>query len=205
MRIVVGADHGGVKLKAEIIEFLEGLGHSVRNMGVDTEESVDYPDVASRTCLEYKRGGYDFGILICGTGLGVSIAANKVSGIRCGQVFDPYTARMARSHNNANFIAFGGRVTYAYPVTRLISVFMETQVEGGRHERRVRKVADLEKRMQEESERAGQEGSPDARSTAATPKKAADARRARSRMVEPRSMPPHSTTSNRIPPQRAGS
>jgi len=153
MRIVIGADHGGVRLKAEIIRFLEGQGNEVRNMGVDTEGSVDYPDIASRTCGEYGRGGYDFGILVCGTGLGVSIAANKIAGIRCGQVFDPYTARKARAHNNANFIAFGGRVSYATPVTELISVFMKTEVEGGRHERRVRKLAELEKRMSDSGAR----------------------------------------------------
>ena len=145
MNIIIGADHGGVRLKADIMTYLESRGHSVRNMGVDTEESVDYPDVASRTCAEFMRGDYDFGILVCGTGLGVSIAANKIHGIRCGQIFDTYTAVKARAHNNANFIAFGGRNTYHTAVTGMIETYMSTEFEGGRHGRRVGKITELEK------------------------------------------------------------
>ena len=144
MRIIIGSDHGGVARKREIIDCLVGEGHDVENRGVDTEDSVDYPDIARDVCGEYKRGHYDFGILLCGTGIGVSISANKINGIRCALVFDEYTAQMAKAHNNANFIAFGGRTTYAAAVTDMIKSFMNTEFEGGRHQRRVGKIAALE-------------------------------------------------------------
>jgi ribose 5-phosphate isomerase B len=145
MRIIIGSDHGGVARKREIIDFLSGEGHSVENRGVDTEDSVDYPDIVRDVCEEYKRGDYDFGILLCGTGIGVSITANKVNGIRCALVFDEYTARMAKAHNNANFIALGGRNTYSTAVTDMVKTYMNTEFEGGRHERRVGKIDTLEK------------------------------------------------------------
>jgi len=144
MKIIIGSDHGGVKLKGELTQYLEGQGHAVRNMGVDTEESVDYPDIARVSCAEFKKGSYDFGILICGTGIGISMAANKIKGIRCAPLFDLYTARMAKAHNKANFIAFGGRNTYAVPAPEMVRVFMETEFEGGRHDTRVRQLSSLE-------------------------------------------------------------
>jgi len=144
MRIVIGADHGGFELKRGIIDHLESRGHETRNMGVDSAESVHYPDVALRVCLEFQRGGYDFGILICGTGIGVSIAANKIHGIRCANICSSYGARMARAHNNANFIAFGGRMEYPEAVPDMIDAYMEARFEGGRHQIRVGKIADME-------------------------------------------------------------
>ena len=144
MRIIIGSDHGGVERKREIINFLEREGHSVENRGVDTEDLVDYPDIARDVCGQYKRGGYDFGILLCGTGIGISISANKIGGIRCALLFDEYTARMAKAHNNANFIAFGGRNTYSTGLADMITTFMETKFQGGRHQRRVSKIATLE-------------------------------------------------------------
>jgi ribose 5-phosphate isomerase B len=144
MRFIIGSDHGGVERKREIIEFLEKKGHSVENRGVDTEDSVDYPDIVRDVCGQYKRGDYDYGILLCGTGIGVSICANKISGIRCALLFDEYTARMAKAHNNANFIAFGGRNTYSTSITAMITTFIDTEFEGGRHQRRVGKIAVLE-------------------------------------------------------------
>jgi ribose 5-phosphate isomerase B len=114
-------------------------------MGVNSGDSVDYPDIAVIACNEFKKGGYDFGILLCGTGIGMSIAANKIKGIRCAQVFDLFTTEMAKAHNNANFIAFGGRVKYSVPVIKLIEKFMDTKFAGDRHERRITKIMDLEK------------------------------------------------------------
>ncbi len=143
MRIVIANDHGAVALKQEIVTALRAAGHEVTNLGVDTEESVDYPDIARRAAAAYLAGGYDFGILCCGSGIGISIAANKVRGIRCAQVFDLYTAQMCKRHNNANFIAFGGRVTYPVPVPAMIAAYMEAEYEGGRHQRRVDKLDEL--------------------------------------------------------------
>jgi ribose 5-phosphate isomerase B len=114
-------------------------------MGVDTEESVHYPDIALATCTEFLRGDYHFGILICGTGIGVSITANKVSGIRCANLCSTYAARMAKAHNKANFISFGGRMEYAEPVTAMIDSYMGVEFEGGRHQIRVDKINALDR------------------------------------------------------------
>ena len=114
-------------------------------MGINSDDSVDYPDIAVIACTEFKKGGYDFGILLCGTGIGMSITANKIKGIRCAQVFDLFTAEMAKSHNDANFIAFGGRIKYSVPVTKMIDKFMDTKFAGERHSRRVSKIMDVEK------------------------------------------------------------
>ena len=112
-KVIIASDHGAIILKSEIVSFLKTKNCSVKDMGVNSEDSVDYPDVAVAACAEFKRGGYDFGILLCGSGIGMSIVANKIKGIRCAQVFDLFTAEMAKAHNNANFIAFGGRVKYS--------------------------------------------------------------------------------------------
>jgi len=140
MNIVVANDHGAFALKNELIKELEKRGHTVKNLGVDTEESVDYPDKAIEAALEYKKGGYDFGILLCGSGIGISIAANKVKGIRCALVHNIFTAAVCKQHNNANFIAFGGRITYEDSVIDMVEAFMNASFEGGRHERRVGKL-----------------------------------------------------------------
>jgi ribose 5-phosphate isomerase B len=144
-KIVIASDHGAVKLKSEIITFLKTKNCEVKDMGVNSEESVDYPDIAVLACNEFKKGGYDFGILLCGTGIGVSITANKIKGIRCALIGDLFTAEMAKAHNDANFIAFGGRVKYSVPVTEMIEKFMETEFAGDRHARRVAKIMDAEK------------------------------------------------------------
>jgi ribose 5-phosphate isomerase B len=145
MRIIIANDHGAVTLKKEIVAWLEAAGHVVRNLGVDSGESVDYPDRAAEAAAAYLKGGWDFGILLCGTGIGISIAANKIDGIRCALVHDPFTARLAKEHNDANFIALGGRVTYAMPVGDILAAFIDARFEGGgRHSERVRKIAALE-------------------------------------------------------------
>ncbi len=140
MHIVIANDHGAVALKQEILEHLVRAGHEVKNLGVNDETSVDYPDMAIKATDEYNKGGYDLGILCCGSGIGISIAANKVSGIRCAQVFDLFTAEICRRHNDANFISLGGRVDYAVPVTAMVDAFLAAPFEGGRHQRRVDKL-----------------------------------------------------------------
>lgn len=140
MKIVIANDHGAVALKFKLVEWLKTQGHDVVNLGVDAEDRVDYPDQAGLAVREFGKGGYDFGIVCCGTGIGISIAANKYSGIRCALIHDSYTAQMAKAHNNANFVAFGGRVTYTEPVEEILDVFMKATFEGGRHAARVAKL-----------------------------------------------------------------
>jgi ribose 5-phosphate isomerase B len=144
MRIVIANDHAAVGLKKELLAWLKDKGHDVVNLGVDVEDRVDYPDMAQAACEEYKKGGYDFGILLCGTGIGISIAANKIPGIRCALIHDVFTATLAREHNDANFIALGGRVEYATPPTEMLAAFMGAKFQGGRHTERVEKIMELE-------------------------------------------------------------
>jgi ribose 5-phosphate isomerase B len=144
-KIIIASDHGAISLKKEIISFLKSNNCDVKDMGVNTEDSVDYPDIAVAACNEFKKGDYDFGILLCGTGIGMSIAANKLGFIRCAQVYDLFTAEMAKAHNNANFIAFGGRVKYTVSVTAMVDKFMKTSFSGERHERRIAKLIDIDR------------------------------------------------------------
>jgi ribose 5-phosphate isomerase B len=145
MRIVIANDHGAVALKKELLSWLKSHGHEVVNLGVDVEDRVDYPDMAAAACAEYKKGGYDFGILLCGTGIGITMSANKIAGIRCALVHDRFTASMAKEHNDANFIAMGGRVQYAIPPTEILATYMDATFQGGRHVERVAKIMELEK------------------------------------------------------------
>ena len=144
-KIIIASDHGAVALKSEIISFLKTKDREIKDMGVNSEDSVDYPDIAVAACEEFKKGGYDFGILLCGTGIGMSITANKIKDIRCAEVFDLFTAEMAKAHNDVNFIAFGGRVKYSVPVIKMIEKFMNTKFAGDRHARRVAKIMKTEK------------------------------------------------------------
>ena len=144
-RIVIGNDHGAVDLKRRLVTFLEQKGYEVVNMGVDSEDDVDYPDIAKITCAEFKKGGYEFGILSCGTGIGISISANKISGIRCALIHDLFTAEKARTHNNANFIALGGRLEFPVTPEEIVGKFIASRFEGEeRHQRRVDKIMELE-------------------------------------------------------------
>jgi ribose 5-phosphate isomerase B len=144
-KIIIASDHGAIALKSEIISFLKTKNCETNDLGVNNDTPVDYPDIAVLACNEFKKGGYDFGILLCGTGIGVSITANKINGIRCAMIHDLFTAEMAKAHNDANFIAFGGRVKYCVPVTQMIEKFMETKFSGDRHLRRVTKIMETEK------------------------------------------------------------
>lgn len=143
-KIVVASDHGAVALKNEVLSFLKTKQYEIKDMGVNSDDPVDYPDIAVAACEEFKKGGYDFGILLCGTGIGVSMTANKMKGIRCALIHDLFTAEMAKAHNDANFIAFGGRIKYAVPITQMIEKFMDTKFAGDRHSRRVSKIMDTE-------------------------------------------------------------
>lgn len=143
-KIVIAGDHGALELKDTLVTFLKKKYFSVNDLGTFGSSSVDYPDMAKAACDEFNKGGYEFGILLCGTGIGISIAANKIKGIRCALVHDLFTAEMAKAHNNANFIAFGGRVRYDVPVTEMIEKFISTSYEAGRHEARIAKINALE-------------------------------------------------------------
>jgi ribose 5-phosphate isomerase B len=145
MRIVIANDHGAVALKKELASWLKTQGHEVVNLGVDVEDRVDYPDMTAAACAEYLKGGYDFGILLCGTGIGVSIAANKVPGIRCALIHDVLTASMAKEHNDANFIAMGGRTEYSVPPTDILAAYMNAEFQGGRHADRIAKITEMER------------------------------------------------------------
>ena len=143
-KVVISCDHGAIDLKKEIVSFFQKKDYEVKIMGAGNTDSVDYPDVTLAACNEFKKGGYEFGVLLCGTGIGVTMAANKVRGIRCALIFDLFTAEMAKAHNDANFIAFGGRIQYAVPVTEMIEKFMTTTFAGDRHERRIAKIMAIE-------------------------------------------------------------
>ncbi len=149
-RVIIGNDHGAVNLKQKIVRHLENRGFTVVNRGVNGDDSVDYPDIAQDVCEEFlatEHAGedpYEFAILCCGTGIGVSIAANKVRGIRCALPQNIFAARMAREHNNANALAFGGRIKYEEPVEAMLDAYIDSRPEGGRHANRVRKIMELE-------------------------------------------------------------
>ncbi|MDC7123945.1 MAG: ribose 5-phosphate isomerase B [Spirochaetales bacterium] len=146
MKIIIGNDHGAVELKKKIINHLTSKGFECVNIGVDTEDSVDYPDIAEKACAEYLKGDYDYGILCCGTGIGISISANKVEGIRCALPQDSYAAEMTKKHNNPNFIAFGGRIEYKDNIEDMLNAFFDNNFEAGRHQNRIDKMMALEKR-----------------------------------------------------------
>ncbi len=143
-KVVLGADHGGFELKNRIADYLKQKGYTITNVGVDSPDSVDYPDMAEKACREFKKGGYNFGVVCCGTGIGISISANKVDGIRCALPQNVYAAKMSKEHNNANFIAFGGRIEYPEKVEDMVDAFATAAFAGGRHDRRVRKIMALE-------------------------------------------------------------
>ena len=144
MKIAVASDHGGFELKKELMEHLAGLGHECVDFGTYSAESCDYSDFAVPACKAVVSGECDFGILMCGTGIGMSIAANKVRGVRCALCSDSYSAEMTRRHNDANVLAMGARVTGSALAVHIADVFLSTGFDGGRHQRRVDKVMRLE-------------------------------------------------------------
>ncbi len=144
MKIAIAADHGGYALKQELIPYLRAEGHSVTDCGTDSEASVDYIDFAKKGCEEYLSGNADFVILCCGTGVGISIAANKIRGIRCGLCPSVEIAELVKQHNNANAIALGGRTTSPELAKEIVEAYMAAEFMGGRHQTRVDKITALE-------------------------------------------------------------
>ncbi len=145
MKITIGSDHGAVELKEEVKKVLaEFDGVEVKDVGTFGKESVDYPDIAEKVCADVVSGESERGIVLCGTGLGISIAANKIKGIRCALCNDVYSAKKSREHNNANVLAMGGRVLGFGPAGEIVRAWLTTEFEGGRHERRVNKIMALE-------------------------------------------------------------
>jgi ribose 5-phosphate isomerase B len=145
-KAVIANDHGAVEIKQRVLAHLEKRGFTVTDLGVGEGEGADYPDQALAACTEYLRGGYDFGVVCCGTGIGISIAANKIDGIRCALPQNIFAARMAREHNNANFLAFGGRIEYEEAVEDMLDAYIDSKFEAGtRHERRVEKIMGLQR------------------------------------------------------------
>lgn len=145
MNITIGSDHGAVVLKDEVKMVLKEYEDiKVTDVGTFGTESVDYPDIAEKVCADVTSGKADLGIVLCGTGIGISIAANKVKGIRCALCNDVYSAKKAREHNNANVLAMGGRVLGFGPAGEIVRAFVESSFEGGRHARRVNKIMAIE-------------------------------------------------------------
>lgn len=137
MKIAIASDHGGFQLKEELKKYLEGRQIEVLDLGTDSEESVDYPAFGKACGEAVASGKADRGIVCCGTGIGISIAANKVKGIRCALCTDVHMAEMTRKHNDANILAMGGRTTPLEEALKITEVWLDTEFEGGRHQRRV--------------------------------------------------------------------
>ena len=135
--IALGSDHGGLALKRHVMEYLDARGLEYQDFGCYTAESCDYPDFGRAAAEAVASGACDRGIVICTTGIGISIAANKVKGIRCALCSEPLSAEMTRRHNDANMLAMGGRITDPETALKITQVWLDTEFEGGRHQRRV--------------------------------------------------------------------
>ena len=146
MRIGIGNDHSAVEMKKEVMKFLQDLGYEVINYGTDSTESCDYPVYGEKVGRAVVAKEVDMGILICGTGVGISLAANKVKGVRAVVCSEPYSARLSRQHNNTNILAFGARVVGIELAKMIIEEWLNAEFEGGRHQRRVDMIMDIEKR-----------------------------------------------------------
>lgn len=144
MKIAIGSDHGGIHLKETLKGCLKAQGIEIHDLGTYTEDSCDYPDITKAVCREVTGGAADKGILVCGTGIGVSIAANKIHGIRAALCTDVFSAEMSREHNDANVLCMGERVTGPGLGERILAAWLASDFAGGRHERRVKKIMALE-------------------------------------------------------------
>ncbi len=146
MKIALGSDHAGFELKEDLRAFLAERQVEVLDLGAFGEAPVDYPDVAVKVAEKVSRGEVERGLLICGTGIGMSIVANRFAGIRAALCHDPYTARMSREHNNANLLALGGRLIAKGLGREILKVWLETEFQGGRHQKRLDKITGLEEK-----------------------------------------------------------
>ena len=146
MKIAVACDHGGLNLKIEIVKHLNSKGYEVVDFGTDTYDSCDYPDYALSAAEAVASGKCEKGIVICTTGIGVCIVANKVPGVRCAYCVDTFCAQLTRQHNNSNMLALGEKVVSKDCALEIVDLFLKTEFEGGRHTQRVDKISDIEKK-----------------------------------------------------------
>ncbi len=158
MKIALGADHAGFELKQKVREHLQNLGYEVLDEGTVSSESVDYPDFAKKVAEDVVGKRADLGILVCGSGVGMSIAANKVPGVRAANVSSEYEAQYSREHNDANVLALGARILDDAKAITLIDKWLSTPFAGGRHQRRVDKISDIEREEFEKMEHAENNG-----------------------------------------------
>ena len=145
MKIAVGCDHGGLEHKNAIAENLKSEGFEVEDFGIYENKSVDYPEIALKVANSIKNGENELGILVCGTGIGMSLAANKVNGIRAAACSEHFSAKYTRLHNNSNILCLGGRVIGIGTALELCDIFVNTEFEGGRHQRRIDMITEIEK------------------------------------------------------------
>lgn len=146
MKIGIGNDHAAVEMKMQIMEYLESLGHEVVNYGVDTTERCNYPEIGEKVGCAVAAGEVECAVLICGTGVGISIAANKVHGVRAAVCSDITTAHLVKEHNNANIIAFGARIVGIETAKDIVKAYLDAKFLGGRHQTRIDMISDIEKR-----------------------------------------------------------
>ena len=137
LKIVIGCDHGGFDLKQKVIEYLKARDIEFEDFGIYIKEASDYPEIAKKVAAEIAKGKFDKGILICGTGIGMSVVANKTKGIRAALCGDTYSARVSRAHNNANILCIGARVVGEYLALDIVDTWLKTNFEGGRHKKRI--------------------------------------------------------------------
>jgi ribose 5-phosphate isomerase B len=153
MRIAIGADHRGYSIRTKVAELLKQLGHEVEDVGTFSPEAVDYPDIAAEVASRVSQGRTDRGILVCGTGLGMCIAANKFHGVRAAPCHDDLTAELSRRHNDSNILCLSADLLSERLIDRMIELWLNTPFEGGRHARRVEKIINLERRVEEEDKK----------------------------------------------------
>jgi ribose 5-phosphate isomerase B len=146
MKIAIGSDHAGVELKSELVQLLKDMGADVLDVGPNSTESVDYPDFGDKVSTAVSTGEVERGVLICGTGIGMSMVANKFRNVRAALCHEPFSARMSRLHNDANVLVIGGRVTGVELAKDITRVWMETPFEGGRHANRLQKISIIEEK-----------------------------------------------------------
>ena len=149
MKVALGSDHGGFSVKQALAEALREQGHDVVDFGTDGEDSTDYPDFGAKVAAVVSKGEVDRGVLVCGTGIGMSIVANKFRHVRAALVTDVYMARMAAEHNNANLLVMGARNGTVEKAREMLETWLQTPFEGGRHQRRLEKIAELERGLGE--------------------------------------------------------